>query len=76
MDEKVFPDPQVKDLINRYYVPVRIDESVDTGPFQKYNVISLPTMIILDSDGTEVSRSGYLDVEGMKAWLQSVAEKK
>ncbi len=76
MDEEVFPDSEVQDLINQYYVPVRIDESEDIAPFQKYNIVSIPALIVLDSSGKELARAGFMDVETIKAWLRDTADKK
>lgn len=76
MDEDVFPDSEVQALINRYYVPVRIDESVDAATFQKYGITGIPTLIVLDSDGEEITRDGFMDVEDFKTWLKDTAEQK
>lgn len=60
MKKETFGDPRVKTAAGRF-VAVRIDATNDEDPqvnaaFQKYAVLGLPTLILLDSSGHERHR--------------------
>ncbi len=58
MDKNTFSDPRVQNYITSNYVPVSIDVDDFDGMVikQKYEVQVLPTIIIFNSKGEEVSR--------------------
>lgn len=60
LEHKTFPDLQVRNEAQRF-VAIRVDASDDEAPDtvrlqKKYNVIGLPTVIMLDKNGNEVVR--------------------
>lgn len=56
MDEVTYADPQVKEKLTQNYVLVKVDVDKDSDISSKYQAYSLPTMIILDSNGNQIKR--------------------
>src|SRR5579883_2337566 len=50
MEEKVFPDPQVAQIINQNYIAIRRDGEQGEGKelMARYNVVGYPTILVLD----------------------------
>jgi thiol:disulfide interchange protein len=78
MDRSTFRDPAVVEFLDGF-VPVRIDsegtESVHgyrgTDLAVRFGVATLPTLVLLDSRGNEISRSrGYHDARRLVTWLE------
>jgi thiol-disulfide isomerase/thioredoxin len=69
MDHDVWPDAAVARLVDAGYVPVKID--VDRAPdvATRYDIATIPAVMLLDSDGTVVRRAGYLPTSGMVRFL-------
>ncbi|NYB53002.1 MAG: thioredoxin family protein [Methanobacteriaceae archaeon] len=64
MDEETYRDPQVKEKLSQNYVLVKVNVDGNPDLSLKYKAYSLPTMIILDSEGNEVKRIvGYQNAE-------------
>lgn len=56
------------------YTSVDVDEEPDTC--EKYNVRNIPTMIIVDGSGKEVSRkTGIMSAEEIKKWWEEYGKK-
>ena len=73
MDEQVFSDQRVKDLIAEAFVPVRIDSAQDDKTFEEFGIEYIPTLIILDSAGNELSRTNSQTVDQLLATLNQYA---
>jgi thiol-disulfide isomerase/thioredoxin len=58
MDEHTFSDPQVSELLKRDFISVQYDiQSFDGVELkQKYSIKTLPTLIVISPDGTEIKR--------------------
>ena len=56
MDEVTYTDPQVKEKLNQNYVLLKVDVDNNPSISSKYQAYSLPTMIIIDSNGNEIKR--------------------
>lgn len=56
MDEVTYADPQVKDKLSQNYVLLKVDVDENPSISSKYQAYSLPTMIIVDSNGSEIKR--------------------
>lgn len=77
MDAETFPDKRVQDLINRHYIPVRIEADKNQGLMEEYGVSGLPTILILDKDGKVLETMvGFRDANDLSATLEEVAEKR
>jgi thiol:disulfide interchange protein DsbD len=64
MDKNTFTSPEVQEKLSQNYVLVKIDVDKNPGPSSKYQAYSLPTMLILDSEGNEIKRIvGYQSPE-------------
>ncbi len=81
LEKHVFPDPQVQGLLEEM-VLVKIDATTQTGPvaalLEKYKVIGLPTLIILDSQGNEIERLrtvGDIDAPALARKLKTALKK-
>lgn len=60
MKHEVWPDPEVGRLVNTGYVPVLVDIDKHQALAQRYNVTSIPTVLVLDSWGTVTKRSAFM----------------
>lgn len=62
------------DVVSEFDVEVEeINIEEDTDTTQKYNIKSVPTMIILDDDGNVVSnKTGALSESQLKDWFNDV----
>ncbi len=73
MDNEVFSDSRVKSLITKSFVPVRIDSAQNTQLFDQYGVKYIPTLIILDKTGHELTRSNSQTADQLLATLNQYA---
>ncbi len=65
MEEGTYPNPRVV-LELRDFIAIKVDTQQRIDIENKYGVAYYPTVVFLDSKGTEVSRHiGYLGPEGM-----------
>ncbi|MCA9590816.1 MAG: thioredoxin fold domain-containing protein, partial [Myxococcales bacterium] len=60
LEHETFPDPGVRTEAQRF-VTIRVDATDDDDPkikalSEKYKVVGLPTVIMLDKDGKEIVR--------------------
>lgn len=56
MDKVTYTDPQVKEKLTQNYVLLKVDVDENPELSSQYQAYSLPTMIILDSNGNEIKR--------------------
>lgn len=70
MDKNVFSTKTVGDYFNNNFISYKIDAEKGAGInfAKKYNVISYPTLLILDHTGKLVLKGGSKDIEGMLAF--------
>src|SRR5215471_11348884 len=73
MDETTYSHPSVIDLINREYVPVRVDNDVRPDINQRYNMGGWPTTAFLTSTGDILTGATYLPPDQMASALVRVA---
>lgn len=90
MDKTTFIEPDIVNMLNNDFVPVRIDgdsnKELDIDGFKvteknlsryEYKVRGYPTFWFLDSEGTKLGAvQGYQSTQNMKNTLQYVKEKK
>ena len=61
MDTVTYPNQSVVDYITKNFVPVRYNAQTSTDARSKYRVLWAPTILVLDSHGTEYYRfNGFL----------------
>ncbi|MGM0598325.1 MAG: protein-disulfide reductase DsbD [Candidatus Rifleibacteriota bacterium] len=74
LEERVFPRPAIANLLNKM-VAVKIDATTTSHEIkhlnQKYSVVGLPTLLILDSQGNEIKRMvGNISTPDLKSILE------
>ncbi len=73
MDETTYSQPGVIDLINREYVPIRVDNDLRPDINQRYNMGGWPTTAFLTSTGDILTGATYLPPDQMADALARVA---
>ncbi len=73
MDETTYSNGGVIELINREYVPIRVDNDVRPDINQRYNMGGWPTTAFLTSSGDILTGATYLPPEQMAGALDKVA---
>jgi uncharacterized protein len=74
MDETTYSHPSVIDLINREYVPVRVDNDVRPDINQRYNMGGWPTTAFLTSSGDILTGATYMPPDQMASALVRIAD--
>lgn len=71
MQHDVWPDPRVRDLVNSKYIPVALDadNSATVGPAQKYNVETIPRILVVDARGNVLKDGSYMNVDELIQFL-------
>lgn len=75
MDKTTWRDPQVLAIIGKNYIPVKVEDEVDTELAEKYRSYGRPAIIVLNADGKEIfKKTGYLEPQWMLWTLQGVLQ--
>ncbi|HSS94850.1 MAG TPA: DUF255 domain-containing protein [Candidatus Dormibacteraeota bacterium] len=74
MDETTYSNPGVIDLINREYLPIRVDNDLRPDINQRYNMGGWPTTAFLTTSGELLTGATYLPPEQMADALSKVAD--
>jgi uncharacterized protein YyaL (SSP411 family) len=74
MDETTYSHPGVIDLINRDYVPVRVDNDVRPDINQRYNMGGWPSTVFLTPSGDILTGGTYMPPDQMASALTRVAD--
>ena len=74
MDETTYSHAGVIDLINREYVPVRVDNDVRPDINQRYNMGGWPTTAFLTASGDILTGATYMPPDQMAGALVRVAD--
>jgi uncharacterized protein YyaL (SSP411 family) len=74
MDETTYSNSGVIDLINREYVPIRVDNDLRPDINQRYNMGGWPTTAFLTSSGDILTGATYLPADQMADALARVAD--
>ncbi len=69
MDETTYSDPEVIELIQRHYVPIRVDTDLQPEINRRYNQGGWPTTAFLDPEGRLLAGATYIPPETMKKVL-------
>ncbi len=73
MDETTYSDQGVIDLINRDYIPIRVDNDLRPDVNNRYNMGGWPTTAFLTPQGDILTGATYLPPDQMLGALQRVA---
>ncbi|TMC84234.1 MAG: thioredoxin domain-containing protein [Chloroflexi bacterium] len=73
MDETTYSHPGVIDLINREYVPVRVDNDVRPDINQRYNMGGWPSTAFLTASGDILTGATYLPPDQMATALTQIS---
>ena len=73
MDETTYSQPGVIEMINRDYVPVRVDNDVRPDINQRYNMGGWPTTAFLTPSGDILTGATYLPPDQMTSALARIA---
>ena len=73
MDETTYSNAGVIDLINREYLPIRVDNDLRADVNQRYNMGGWPTTAFLTSSGELLTGATYLPPDQMADALSKVA---
>lgn len=69
LQEEVFPAPEVKERLGQF-VLVAINVTQNPKAMETYQLIRVPTMILVDAEGAEIDRAiGYKDAASMVQYL-------
>jgi uncharacterized protein YyaL (SSP411 family) len=74
MDETTYSHPAVIDLINREYVPVRVDNDVRPDINQRYNMGGWPSTAFLTASGDILTGATYMPPDQMASALVRIAD--
>lgn len=74
MDETTYSHPTVIELINREYVPMRVDNDVRPDINQRYNMGGWPSTVFLTGSGDILTGGTYLPPDQMASALIRIAD--
>jgi thiol:disulfide interchange protein len=75
MDKTTWRDDKVLGSIDKYYIPVRVQDEIDPELAEKYRGYGRPAFVVLNGEGVEVARKrGYLQPQMMHWMLEGIAE--
>jgi uncharacterized protein YyaL (SSP411 family) len=75
MDQETYGDSSVRDLMEKSYIAVEVDQSLRPDIANRYRGNDLPTTVIYNAEGGEIVRKqGYITAEHLAALLQAVID--
>ncbi len=75
MENTTYADPQVIDLMQSKYVPVKVDQDANPDLSSRYGDWGWPATIVFGPDGSEIAKiRGYIEPERMQALLKAVID--
>jgi uncharacterized protein YyaL (SSP411 family) len=74
MDETTYSHPSVIEMINRDYVPIRVDNDVRPDINQRYNMGGWPTTAFLTASGDILTGGTYMPPDQMASALMRIAD--
>jgi thiol:disulfide interchange protein DsbD len=75
LDKQVYPDTRVSELIDKYFVLVKINAEEDVATATKFKVTAYPTIVALDGDGKVLKRiEGFEEPKLFAADLEEAVE--
>ena len=62
METGVFPNIEFQEYINQHFVPVKFMSGTDADQFYRYDIKTVPSLLVLDQEGNELFREiGYYE---------------
>ncbi len=71
-DQTTYSDPEVIELVNQHYVPIRVDNDKRPDINRRYNMGGWPTTAFLNSKGRVITGGTYIPPDQMKEMLRNV----
>ncbi|MDH3634534.1 MAG: DUF255 domain-containing protein [Gammaproteobacteria bacterium] len=73
MEAKTYSHPDVAQLINTHFIPVRVDADANPDIAARYGRWGWPATIVFSPEGDEiVKRRGYIPIIGMLSMLEAI----
>lgn len=71
MNATVWPDQQVQAALAKHAIPVKIDidEAANREVVQLYGIRSIPTILLIDGNGNELTRGGFMSAEALAKFI-------
>lgn len=73
MDDRTYSDPRVIDLINKNFVPIRVDSDREPDINTRYNMGGWPSTVFLTADCDVITGATYLPPDQMISVLDRVS---
>lgn len=72
MNSNVWPDARVVEVVNKRFIPVEldIDRPEVQALAQKFRIVAVPTIVLLDKEGREVDRANFMNSEETLRFLE------
>jgi hypothetical protein len=74
MDEESYANPEIIELVNKYYVPIRVNNDERPDVNDRYNQGGWPTTVVLTPEGFVVHGATYLPPVTVKELLEKARE--
>src|SRR2546428_4433738 len=74
MDNTSYSDPAVIDLVNKNFIPVRVDTDRRPDVNRRYNMGGWPTTAFLDNEGRIITGGTYIPPQQLREVLRSVLD--
>jgi uncharacterized protein YyaL (SSP411 family) len=74
MDETSYSDPVITNVINKSFVPIRVDTDKRPDINRRYNLGGWPTTAFLDPDGKIITGGTYIPPQQLRELLRSVLD--
>lgn len=74
MDETTYSDPNIIQLVNERFIPIRVDNDERPDVNRRYNLGGWPTTAFLTAEGELLTGGTYIPPEQMKSYLTQVSD--
>jgi thioredoxin-related protein len=76
METGTFPNRDLQEYIEKYFIPVKYTSGIDSEQFSRYGVTATPEFIVLDAEGDEIYRKiGYFKPDLLIEQLEKARKK-
>lgn len=72
MERQVWPQEEVRRTLAEHAIPVKIDIDQESQfeVVQRYGVRAIPALVLVNADGEELARGGFMSVEALVEFLR------
>ncbi len=74
MDNTSYSDPSIIDMVNKHFIPIRVDTDKRPDVNRRYNMGGWPTTAFLDSEGKIITGGTYIPPQQLREVLRSVLD--